>query len=188
MIRHPARVVFATLISLGLAFGASAQKADPLPHGDVSFMKKAAADGIAEVELGKLAQQKAVREEVKQFAARMVEDHGKANEELRKVAAAHGVELPTTLDKRHQKELDRMGKRVGPEFDRAYMKAMVKDHRKDVDEFREHAKSRKPNDVTRFAAATLPTLDSHREAALATNDIVQASKRTGDRETGSTRK
>jgi hypothetical protein len=57
-----------------------------------------------------------------------------------------------------------------------------------VDEFREHAKSRKPNDVTRFAAATLPTLDSHREAALATNDIVQASKRTGDRETGSTRK
>jgi putative membrane protein len=177
------------LLSLGLALCAYAQKSDgTLPRGDVSFMKKAAADGIAEVELGKLAQRKAARDEVKQFATRMVEDHGKANEELKKVAAAHGVELPAAMDKRHQKALDRLGRRVGPEFDRDYMKAMVKDHKKDVDEFREHARSRNPNDVTRFAAATLPILDSHLQAALATNDIVQASKRSGDRVTGSTKK
>jgi putative membrane protein len=129
-----------------------------------------------------------MRDEVKQFATRMVEDHAKANEDLKKVAAAHNVQLPAALDKKHQKEMDRLQKLVGPEFDYAYMKLMVNEHKKDVKEFRKHAKSRKPNDVTAFAAATLPTLQSHLQAAEATYDIAAASKRTGQRETGSSRK
>jgi putative membrane protein len=189
MILQPFKSLSIGLVSLGLALGAFAQKADgTLPRGDVRFVQKAAADGLAEVELGRLAQQKAVRDEVKQFAARMVEDHGKANAELQKIAATHGIQLPAGIDAKHRKAIDRTQKLVGPDFDRAYMKDMVKDHRKDVREFREHAKARKPNDVTAFAAATLPTLESHLEGALATNDIVQAPKRTGNRETGSTRK
>jgi putative membrane protein len=189
MIAHPGKTLSIGLVTLGLAMGAFAQKADTsLPRGDVKFIQNAAADGIAEVELGKLAQQKAVRDEVKQFATRMVEDHSKANEELKKVAAANYVQLPTTIDKKHQKEMDKLQKLVGPDFDRAYMKLMVKDRKHDVKEFREHAKSRKPNDVTKFAAVTLSVLETHLEGALATNDIVQAPKRTGDRETGSTKK
>jgi putative membrane protein len=176
-------------VSLALALGAHAQKADSsLPRGEVKFMQKAAADGIAEVELGKLAQQKAVREEVKEFATRMVQDHGKANDDLQKIAAAHNVQLPSALDRRHQKAMDRLSKRIGPDFDRGYMKLMVKEHKKDVKEFTEHAKSRNPDDVTRFAAATLPILDTHLQSALATYDITAAPKRTGHRETGSTKK
>jgi putative membrane protein len=176
-------------VALALALGAFAQKADTtLPRGQVKFMQTAAADGIAEVELGKLAQQKAVREEVKEFATRMVQDHTKANDELQKVAAAHNVQLPSSVDKRHQKTLDRLSKRIGPDFDREYMKHMLKDHKKDVKEFREHAKSRNPDDVTRFAAATLPTLENHLLAAQATYDIAAAPQRTGHRETGSTKK
>lgn len=175
--------------AFGLALGAHAQKSsDALPRGDARFLQKAAMDGLAEVEMGRLAQQKAVHEEVKQFAGRMVEDHGKANQELTRVASTNSVTVPTALDKRHQKQLDRLSKLTGPDFDRAYMKHMLKDHRKDVKEFREHARSRRPNDATRFAAATLPTLEGHLNAAQSTNDIVQGSKRTGDRETGSTKK
>jgi putative membrane protein len=174
------------LVAFGLAMPAFAQKADgTLPRGDEKFLQKAAGDNIAEVELGKLAQRKALREEVKEFATRMVDDHTRANEALGKVAAAHSVALPTTMDAKHRKEMAKLEKLLGPEFDRAYMTLMVKDHRKDVKEFTKHAKSRKPNDATAFAAATLPILDTHLQAALATNDIVQASKRTGDRETGS---
>jgi putative membrane protein len=189
MISQPARALFVGLAVLGLSGAAVAQKnADALPHGDAKFLQKAAADGLAEVELGRLAQQKAVHEEVKQFAGRMVEDHGKANQELTRVASTNSVTIPTALDKKHQKDLEKLSKQVGPDFDREYMKHMLKDHRKDVKEFREHAKSRKPNDATRFAAATLPTLEDHLRAAMATNDIVQGSKRTGNRETGSTKK
>ena len=184
-----AKAITAGCMSLALSLGAFAQKSDgSLPRGDVKFLQKAAADGMAEVELGKLAQEKAMRDEVKQFAARMVEDHGKANEELKKVAAAHSVELRAGPTRRHQKEMERMSKKTGPDFDREYMRHMLKDHKKDVKEFREHAKSRHPNDVTRFAAATLPTLESHLQAARATYDITAASKRSGDRETGSTKK
>lgn len=183
---HPGKALAIGLAALGLAFGASAQKSD-LPRGDVKFMQKAAAGGLAEVELGKLAQQKAVRQEVKEFAALMVADHGKANADLQKIASAHGVALPAGLDKKQQKEMDKLSQKVGPEFDRDYMKHMLKDHKKDVKEFREHAKSRKPNDVTAFAAETLPTLQVHLRSAQATNDIVQASKRTGERATGSTK-
>jgi putative membrane protein len=189
MIAATARTLFVGFVALWLAGGALAQKnPDALPRGDAKFLQKAAMDGLAEVELGRLAQQKAVHAEVKQFAARMVEDHGKANQELTRVASTNGVTLPTTLDKKHQKDVDKLSKLIGPDFDREYMKHMLKDHRKDVKEFREHAKSRKPNDATRFAAATLPTLESHLLAAQATNDIAQGSKRTGDRETGSTKK
>jgi putative membrane protein len=190
MTAHLVKAISIGLATLGLAMGAIAQKAGDasLPRADVRFMQKAAADGIAEVELGKLAQQKGMRDEVKQFATRMVEDHGKANDQLQKIAASHNVQLPASTDRKHRKAMEKLSKQVGPDFDREYMKLMVKDHRKDVKEFSRHAKSRNPDDVSQFAAATLPTLDSHLQAALATYDIVAASKRSGARETGSTKK
>ncbi|MGZ5041769.1 MAG: DUF4142 domain-containing protein [Usitatibacter sp.] len=174
---------------LALALGASAQALakSSLPRGDVKFLQETAADGMAEVELGKLAQQKAMREEVKGFATRMVDDHSKANEDLKAVAAASGVDLPAGPDKKHQKMMAKLEKLSGGDFDRAYMHDMVVDHLKDVHEFREHAKSRKDNEAKAFAARTLPTLQGHLDAALATNDIVQAPKRAGNRTTGSTK-
>jgi putative membrane protein len=119
----------------------------------------------------------------------MVDDHTKANQQLQQIAQAHGVQLPTGLDRKHERELKKLSddKLVGPDFDRAYMSRMVSDHRKDVSEFRKRAKAKEQNDVTRFAAATLPVLVSHLDAARATNDLAQASKRTGDRQTGSSK-
>jgi putative membrane protein len=152
-------------------------------------MQHAAADGLAEVQLGQLAQRKGLRDEVKQFGARMAEDHGKANQQLQAIAQAHGVQLPTTLDKKQQRELDKLSgdKLVGPDFDREYMAKMVSDHRKDVSQFRKRANAKTQTDVTRFAAATLPTLVSHLDMARATHDLAQAAKRTDKRETGSTK-
>jgi putative membrane protein len=172
-----------------LTFTLGAMAADgKLPGSDARFLQKAAADGMAEVELGKLAQQKGMRDEVKQFATRMVEDHGKANEELKSIASSNGVSLPAGPDKSHAKEMRKLEKLAGGDFDRAYMKLMVKDHRKDVDEFREHARSKRDNDAKAFAAKTLPTLETHHAMASATRDIVMGPKRSGSRETGSTKK
>lgn len=167
---------------------AFAQKSDKLPGSDVRFLQNAAVGGMAEVEMGRLAQEKALRDEVKQFGARMVEDHGKANEEVKKVAAAHAVTLPAATDDKHRKLIDKLSKQVGPDFDREYMKEMLKDHKQDVKEFRKRSKGKPANDVQVLAVATLPTLESHLQAAQATYDIAAASKRTDKRETGSTKK
>jgi Predicted outer membrane protein len=189
----PTQIRYAVVSGLAaLALAAHGAQAAPakssLPRGDVKFLQKAAADGMAEVELGQLAQKKAMRDEVKEFATRMVTDHSKANEDLKAVAAANGVDLPAGPDKKDQKKMAKLDKLSGGDFERAYMHEMVTDHRKDVDEFREHAKSRKDTEAKAFAARTLPTLESHLQAALATNDVVQDPKRSKDRATGSTKR
>jgi len=181
-------LLVAAFVGGGLAFalpGVAQDAKSDLPRADVKFLQKAAQDGLAEVQLGQLAQNKALREEVRQFGARMAQDHGKANEQLKSIAASHGVQVATTLDRHHEREMNRLAELIGGEFDRAYMSRMLDDHRKDVSQFRKRAKAKKQNDVTRFAAATLPVLESHLAMARATNDVAQAPKRTGDREMGS---
>lgn len=159
-----------------------------LSSGDRKFMEKAARDGLAEVQLGQLAKDRGMSDEVKSFANRMVTDHGKANDELKSLAASKGVTLPTETDKSHQKKAEKLAKLQGPDFDRAYMKDMVKDHKHDVGDFRKKAKNAKDADLQKFAQSTLPTLEEHLAMAQKTNDVVQGSKRTGNRETGSTKK
>ena len=186
----------AGLVSLGLAFGAGAQQSQApaagakgvLVRAEAGFLKQAGEHGLAEVELGRLGQEKGLHEEVKAFAARMVADHGKANEELMGLAASKGVQLPTAPDRKHQRDLERLRKPAGPDFDRAYMKHMVDDHRRDVRDFERMAKNARDVDVREFASRQLVVLRAHLQAAQATHDLVQGSKRTGDRGTGSPRK
>ena len=176
------------IVSLGAAVAAVAAGPSSVSHGDAKFLQKAAADGMAEVELAQLAREKAMREEVKQFAERMAADHGKANEEVKSIASSLNVQLPAGPDKKHEKALEKLKGLTGGDFDRAYMKHMVKDHRADLKEFRHEAKAKNPNEVTQFAARTVPTLQEHLHMAETTYDIAAAPKRSGERETGSTRR
>ena len=96
-------------------------QATTISSSDRKFMEKAAQGGMAEVQLGKLATEKANADQVKQFGQRMVDDHGKANQELKQLASQKGVTLPTTMDKSAQKEYDRLSKLSGAEFDQEYM-------------------------------------------------------------------
>ena len=142
--------------------------ADNLSSGDRKFIEKAAQGGLAEVQLGKLAADKAASPEVKQFGQRMVDDHTKANDQLKQIATSKGVNLPTELDRSTQREMDRLNKLSGAEFDREYMKHMVSDHKKDVSEFKSEANRAKDPSVKQFAATTLPTLQQHLELAQST--------------------
>jgi putative membrane protein len=130
---------------------------------DKKFAKEAAIGGMAEVELGKLAEQKASSDPVKQFGQRMVTDHSKANDELKEVASKENLEIPTSIDSKHQKQIDKLGKLSGADFDRAYVKEMLKDHKKDVKEFQNEAQNGTNPGVKNFAAKTLPVLQEHLE-------------------------
>jgi putative membrane protein len=128
---------------------------------DADFLKKAAAGGEAEVELGKLASEKASDPQVKKFGQTMVRDHSKVNNELSKLARRKDVDVPSSLEDKDQKEKDRLSKLSGADFDRAYMKLMVSDHEKDVSEFEKMAKKAKDPDVRSFASSKLPKLKEH---------------------------
>jgi putative membrane protein len=142
---------------------------------DQQFVTKAAAGGMAEVELGKLAQEKGSSDQVKSFGQRMVTDHGKANDELKSLAQSKNITLPSDMDP-HEKALrDRLAKLSGAAFDRAYMHAMLMDHKKDVNEFRHESTMAKDPEIKSFAAKTLPTLEEHLKLAQDANRAVGTS-------------
>jgi putative membrane protein len=143
---------------------------------DQAFVKEAAMGGMAEVDLGKLAASKAENPDVKQFGQRMVDDHGKANSELKNWASQKNVTLPNALDAKHQAEHDRLEKLSGAAFDRAYMASMVADHNKDVAAFMRESKSAKDPDLKAWAGKTLPTLQEHQKMAKEINAKVGGAK------------
>jgi putative membrane protein len=152
------------LISLGLtlAMGTARATDDPKAKGSASqFMKDAAADGLAEVELGKMAADKATRPEVKKFAEMMVEDHGKANEELKNLADRKSVSLPSEPKPEMKAEKEKLSKMSGPAFDDGYVRCMLKDHEKAVALFSKEASSGSDPDTKAWAAKTLPALKEH---------------------------
>jgi putative membrane protein len=106
---------------------------------DKMFLRKAAEGGIAEVKLGQLALQKAGSDDVKAFAQKMVDDHTKMNNEMAQVADSMGVPLPKTMNKDDQAEYDKLKGLSGNDFDTEYLTCMVKDHHKDLHEFRMEA-------------------------------------------------
>jgi putative membrane protein len=130
------------------------------------FAKEAANGGMLEVELGQLAQQKAVTQRVKDFGAMMVRDHTKANDDL-KNSVSGKITLSTTMPDQYQKHVNHLRDESGIAFDKEYMKMMVDDHEKDIKKFEEIAKESKDPAVRDFAKNTLPTLYTHLDSAKA---------------------
>ena len=128
---------------------------------DKKFMMEAAQGGMEEVELGKVAAANASNADVKAFGQKMVDDHSKANDQLKQLAQTKGVTLPTDMSKAQHKDMDKLSKMTGADFDHAYVKMMVMDHKKDVAEFAKESKSAKDSDLKSWAGTTLPTLQDH---------------------------
>ena len=134
---------------------------------DKNFLMDAAMGGMLEVELGRLATQQGMDDAVKQFGQRMVDDHGKANQELMSLAQSKGITLPTEIDEKHKKDMTKLSALKGADFDREYTKMMVSDHRKDVSEFEKQSTRGMDADLKAFATKTLPTLQEHLKMAEA---------------------
>ncbi|MEJ7862018.1 MAG: DUF4142 domain-containing protein [Pyrinomonadaceae bacterium] len=131
--------------------------------GDLAFMNDAAPGSMAEVELGKMAAGKSPNAEVKAFGQKMVEDHSKAGEELKQIAAQKKVTLPPDVMPVHKQLMEKLSKVSGADFDKEYVKAMVEAHEKDVAAFENASKTAADADVKSFATKTLPTLKMHLE-------------------------
>jgi putative membrane protein len=148
----------------GASTGSSVQEPNAATK---DFMTKAADGGMAEVEGGKMASDKATRTDVKNFGSMMVSDHSAANEQLKSLASARNVSLPQTISAEHKHMATQMEQKKGKAFDKAYIDMMVKDHQKDISLF-EKAQSETNDDAVRsFITNTLPTLRMHLDSARA---------------------
>jgi putative membrane protein len=129
---------------------------------DRQFVMKAYEGGQMEIQMAQTAQSKASSEAVKQFAQKIEADHTQANKELAEIAKNKGLDLtanpPAT---QHHPEMDKLSSLSGAAFDKAYLKAMVRDHRKDVKEFQKESTDGMDSDVKAFAAKTLPVIQDH---------------------------
>ena len=124
-----------------------------LSQKDVSFIQKAGGGGQQEVENGKLAEKQGKSADVKRIGARMVADHTKANKELTELATRKGVKFDTRGVR---------AQNIGAaDFDRAYLKLLEADHKKDIAEFQREAKGGDDRDLKAWAAKTLPMLQEH---------------------------
>ncbi|MDJ1484813.1 DUF4142 domain-containing protein [Cytophagaceae bacterium YF14B1] len=128
---------------------------------DAEFMVEAASGGMLEVQLANMALQKGSSPKVKEFAQMMIKDHGKANKELKALAASKNISLPTALIDKHQQVINDLKDKSGKDFDDAYISKMKKDHKEDVEEFEEASQEATDPEIKAFATKTLPVLKNH---------------------------
>jgi putative membrane protein len=136
-----------------------------LSGSDKLFIRQAAIGGQAEVELGKLAQQKGNSEAVRDFGKRMVSDHSKANDQLMRVQKDADPSTPKEPDPEHKRIRDDLNKASGKEFDIAYLASQIQDHQKTANLLLWEISSGQSAELTKYAADTLPTVMAHLEIA-----------------------
>lgn len=128
---------------------------------DKAFVQKALQGGMAEVELGKLAEQKGASADVRQFGQKMVEDHTRLGSQMKQVAQNIGVRGPHGLSKKDQKLVAKLESLSGAQFDDAYIQVMVKDHKKDLSDFRQEVGNTQNNSLRQVAEQGAKVIDGH---------------------------
>lgn len=156
-----------------------------LSNQDQKFVMDAAMSGLREVELGRMAAQLGASEQVKQFGRMMVDHHTKTNEELMSLASSKGVTLPTALEAKHRKDMTKLQRTTGANFDREFSRLMLKDHDKAVDMFEKQSEKGGDADLKAFAAKALPTLQEHLQMARALPDNQRGNSNSNNSNSGS---
>jgi len=171
---------------------------------DKNFVSDQLSDGMAEIELAKVAKDHAANSDVKQFAQMMIDDHTKAGDQLKQIATSNAIPVDTPIDDKHKNLMDKLSKLNGADFDKEYMSAMVDDHQGAVSDLRsrvnenrsasdrltgknpenpaavkpEQSDNRVTMSINEWAANTLPTVEQHLDRAKELKDNVDHANRT----------
>ena len=155
------------VIAMAVATAVAAGQKSGVSSADEKFAKSAAIGGMLEVKLGEVAEKNASSKAVKDFGSTMVTDHTKLNDELKALAAKQGITLPAELDSAHQALVDKLSKLSGAAFDKAYITDMVKDHQKDLAEFKAEAAKTKDVELKALVEKGASVIAMHLEHAKA---------------------
>lgn len=145
--------------------GAGAQAQETLSDEGRKFVTEAAKGNMGEIRLGETAQQQAESQEVREFGQRLVEDHRKANEQLRSIATANHIPWPTSIKEEHRELATTLTDLSGQRFDQKFMQEMVKDHQKDVEKYEKMTNQIQDQQLEQYVQDTLPVLQQHLQRA-----------------------
>jgi putative membrane protein len=134
-------------------------------NADQLFSRQAALGGMAEVEFAKLADKRSKNPAVKEFAHHMIEDHGKANDQLTSLAKAQRIALRTDWDTDHKVIRDQLSKLNGPAFDDLYVRSQIADHQKTALLLEWHVTAAQNERLKNYSIQTLPVVLAHLQAA-----------------------
>ncbi|HLN22594.1 MAG TPA: DUF4142 domain-containing protein [Patescibacteria group bacterium] len=158
-----AAALVAALI-LWVAVPAQAQLSNTT-NPDLQFAARAASSGHAEIEMGRLALSKSKRDDVHHFAQRMIDDHGKVDQQLASLATHQHLRLPKQPLGADAAAVTRLAALSGAEFDRAYAAQMVQDHQKTLRDFETEAAHGGVPPIKTLATVTAPLLLEHLKMA-----------------------
>jgi putative membrane protein len=151
----------ATLVAAGIIATAASAHAASYHMGDRHYLAKTAQGLMSEIELGRVAQQRAGDPRVKAYGKRMVSDHSKDLAQVKQLAAQGGVKLPDKPGLEQRIVARRLKKLSGTHFDSAYMSHEVSDHKDDIKDARREARGGKDAGVKQLAGKALPELETH---------------------------
>ncbi|GAC1427662.1 MAG: hypothetical protein NVSMB62_25590 [Acidobacteriaceae bacterium] len=156
------------LVSGGIAVAQQdmSQGSTAASAGDKKFVMKALQGGMAEVKLGQLATEKASSQEVKDFGQKMVDDHTKLGDQMKSVAAQIGVTVPSDVSAKDKALMTKLQGLSGAAFDKAYINAMVADHKEDDKEFKMEETGGKNSQVKDAATQGESLIAGHLQMAM----------------------
>jgi putative membrane protein len=134
-----------------------------LAKADQTFLEEAVQGDLAEINMGKLAQQKGQSQDVKNFGQMLEQDHGQHLQKAKQAAEQMGMTPPSEPNAKQKKMYDQLSSLSGPQFDRQFAQGMVTDHKEHIGKYEKQAKSKGP--VADLAQQTLPTLQKHLQTA-----------------------
>ncbi|MCD6019201.1 MAG: outer membrane protein-like protein [Bacteroidetes bacterium] len=152
------KIILFTLLSV-MTYITKAQVSDR----DRKFVKETIECGLYEVKLSNLALIKSPTPQVKILAKTIVDDHAKSDNELKELAEKKGIAVPSTLTDKAMKYFEKLSKKDGKDFDKAYTKCMKMDHKKAICSFKKQAKKGGDADLKQWASNTVPSLERHKE-------------------------
>ena len=145
-----------------------------LSVADRKFVEKVASDNMAEVKMARLALDKSTMPEVKKYAQTIIDDHEKAENELRSIVKPENFPLPNQIETGQQQTMDKLQAMNGKKFDKEYLKEMVKSHDQAIDTFQKASNELTNDQLRNYATRTLPTLKEHREMAKSDMDSIKS--------------
>ncbi|PSK91671.1 DUF4142 domain-containing protein [Taibaiella chishuiensis] len=147
--------------------------ASPVSEDDAKFAVDAASGGMAEVNFAELAKQKGANTQVRDFATMMITDHTKANDELKAIAQRKNIVLPADLTDGQKDTRNGLEKRMGADFDKAYIALMTDEHKRTIKMFEDASGKVTDADLKAFIDKTLPALKQHLEHVESIRKIVK---------------
>ena len=159
-------VIAASAVVFHTTFAVDAQ-AESASAFEQSYLYEATEGQQAEVALGQMAVQKASSDRVKQYGARMMQDHRRISEELGKLTSQEGIRETGELNMPHQRIQRMLSQLSVKEFDKVYMSFMVQDHMKVIGDWEQRAPTLTDPKVKQWMADLLPIVKDHLELGRA---------------------